>query len=1068
MPVSKAEPRPARGRPPRDAADFSALNRALSELSGMGAKAIPSDFLLRLSGEMDDAPGPTVKFRERTTALDAPQQVSYCYACISRRASAVGSARWYLAKPDGDRVDIEKVDEGLRGILTQPNKLMTFSDLMEAVVWNLDIAGNAYLAWEASNGRAASRGRPDTLWPLRPDWMKIDGGGTAADVVTQFIYRVNNRDVPFKPEDIAWFRYYWPGETRYGMGIVQAMARTLTLDTYATESNLRLFQQGLQIAGAFVTPDKVSPDAVKRLKESVDQRHKGVGRSHRPLVLSEGMDFKQMQFAPKDVEFLEMMKFTRENVCSAFGVPPALVGILEFANYANMDAQERFFFKWTLDALLRKFAGVVTQNIVRKYDDELLFRFESVVPSELAMKAPAWAAMLDRGVMTPNEVREEMAMPPRADGDFFYQPIQMLTVGEGQKIVQAVEIVRPAAKALTGGGEKAAEAQPAPAPRDAVAEMMAALRKFLRKQGDRVAANFGRMADPETFGKVLEPPADPNLFGDYQRARHLKAQQGVNIVWALTDWERDDEVLAADLKDSVSAGFADAGESAMAAMGFELGFDVLNEEALAFSQQYPIRLAHAINEETRTGLMEAIQAGIREGEGIPKIEARLNQAYDYAEGYRAERIARTEVMRAENRGTLEAWRQQGVKSKQWMTFEDDRTCEICRDLDGTAIPADGDFFQSDFAGGSSPPAHPNCRCRMVPSVGAEMAARQELQGKGVGFGFDCYGCDAKTLSDKAVKAWGAHVAKRTPKATARYEERARALARLRGKKKFTSMAKDRDADYMMARNARRAKAIAAWQEQRGISEGARLATLRAQMTTEIESRDAAAMLLREKPADLVGLDKALDRAATDGEVREYFAWRHGLDVYPTDLAKRDLLAKIDAALIGVPDELRSPLNGVQMVANAKGERGAGLNESYAFPMGNDGRGQVLFAEADLDLDFAYMPTHELAHALTGSRGLFSEEFEVNFLPWATARHDVDQALITPHGYAQARKAHAAGLSAEREEWAAAQEDWAINLCDALGIRSKRSPQPCPWETRQKVGEVLGIPTPARMPEGWVP
>ena len=89
--------------------------------------------------------------------------------------------------------------------------------------------------------------------------------------------------------------------------------------------------------------------------------------------------------------------------------------------------------------------------------------------------------------------------------------------------------------------------------------------------------------------------------------------------------------------------------------------------------------------------------------------------------YRAEMIARTEILRAANEGRNEAWRQgiqegfinPGVK-KYWSVEIDGRECEICVAIgdqydEDNAIPITEEFPDGD------PPLHPMCRCDVLLS-----------------------------------------------------------------------------------------------------------------------------------------------------------------------------------------------------------------------------------------------------------------------------------------------------------------------------------------------------------------
>lgn len=83
---------------------------------------------------------------------------------------------------------------------------------------------------------------------------------------------------------------------------------------------------------------------------------------------------------------------------------------------------------------------------------------------------------------------------------------------------------------------------------------------------------------------------------------------------------------------------------------------------------------------------------------------------------RAAAISRTETAHALNYGLRESWRQaerQGAlppgTKKKWLRFEDERSSEICEELENhEPIGLDEDFNGGGFVG-QGPPAHPNCR-----------------------------------------------------------------------------------------------------------------------------------------------------------------------------------------------------------------------------------------------------------------------------------------------------------------------------------------------------------------------
>lgn len=78
------------------------------------------------------------------------------------------------------------------------------------------------------------------------------------------------------------------------------------------------------------------------------------------------------------------------------------------------------------------------------------------------------------------------------------------------------------------------------------------------------------------------------------------------------------------------------------------------------------------------------------------------------ERYKLERIARTEMMRAYNAATLDRYLMSGLKTKAWSAAHD--ACFDCIPLNEEEV-----LIGNPFSNGlMMPPAHPNCRCSLIP------------------------------------------------------------------------------------------------------------------------------------------------------------------------------------------------------------------------------------------------------------------------------------------------------------------------------------------------------------------
>lgn len=142
----------------------------------------------------------------------------------------------------------------------------------------------------------------------------------------------------------------------------------------------------------------------------------------------------------------------------------------------------------------------------------------------------------------------------------------------------------------------------------------------------------------------------------------------------------------------------------------ELIPSLLNQKALEWLRTHIGWAAAQTTETMSQDLANALGAGFDVGESINQIAARIQQVFTDASNYRAQMIARTEILGASNQGNILGYKESGVNRVEWLTARDERTCEICQPMDGD-IENIGDEPPLPFS------THPNCRCLWIPVVG---------------------------------------------------------------------------------------------------------------------------------------------------------------------------------------------------------------------------------------------------------------------------------------------------------------------------------------------------------------
>lgn len=115
----------------------------------------------------------------------------------------------------------------------------------------------------------------------------------------------------------------------------------------------------------------------------------------------------------------------------------------------------------------------------------------------------------------------------------------------------------------------------------------------------------------------------------------------------------------------------------------------------------------------------ALAEGVAAGEGTDQLARRVADSYDLFGRYRAERIARTEVVGASNLGSRAGAESTGLRLvHEWLSTRDDRTRDIHMDVDGQkqamadpyTVSGEELMFPGDGSLGASAENLINCRC----------------------------------------------------------------------------------------------------------------------------------------------------------------------------------------------------------------------------------------------------------------------------------------------------------------------------------------------------------------------
>ena len=250
----------------------------------------------------------------QSVGLDAAMQVSTVWACVKLLAETISSLPLFLYRSDdnGQRT-LARDDDLYRVLHDMPNRRQTAQEFWEYMLVNLFLRGNCY-----ARIRRNSQGRVVALWPLSADQIEVkvlDDGSVA------YLYSVDSMRVIFPEAEILHIRGM--GNDVVGMSPLDYMRASVSL-ALRTQSHLnKTYNKNARRHGILMRDSVLTDQQRMALKKNFGDI--ATGGEKELYILEAGFKFEPLGMTPADLQLLESMRNSVEDLCRWFGVPSVLV-----------------------------------------------------------------------------------------------------------------------------------------------------------------------------------------------------------------------------------------------------------------------------------------------------------------------------------------------------------------------------------------------------------------------------------------------------------------------------------------------------------------------------------------------------------------------------------------------------------------------------------------------------------------------------------------------------------------------------------------------------------------------
>lgn len=333
-------------------------------------------------------------------------------------SETIGSLPCKVYRETKDGKEAAKDHSAYRIVHRRANEWTGAGELRMALTHDALIHGNGF----AKVVRYPDDGRPFELHRLKPGTVTILEDKLTGAPVYRVSEDAGTTDYPHT-EILHVPSFLGTSPIAFGK---EAIGLAAILERHGAQ----FFGSGARPTGIFTNEGKViSGDEAKGMKTIVnilkDFRKWKDSANGDPLVIDGGWKYEAQTMASTDAQFIENRTFQLAEIARVFGVPPHLIFDLNRATWGNAETMGASFLQLCLRPWLDRWQDAyATVLLTEDEQDAAYFEFvvDDLLRADAAARTANMTALVTNRIMTPNEVRAILNLPPLPGGDDLTNP----------------------------------------------------------------------------------------------------------------------------------------------------------------------------------------------------------------------------------------------------------------------------------------------------------------------------------------------------------------------------------------------------------------------------------------------------------------------------------------------------------------------------------------------------------------------------------------------------------------------------------------------------------------------
>jgi HK97 family phage portal protein len=361
------------------------------------------------TGTQVSVPGAPLIADTSSVGVDGALQISTVWACIDRRATTVASLPFFAYEQVNGEKTLARKSRLYQILHDSPNSRMTPFEFWRAMLMNHDLRGNAY----ARIDRDAS-GEAVAMWPMPADQVEakvLDDGSMV------YLYSFGNDIAVLAAENVLHLKNLGNGTT--GLAKLEFMRATTDEAAKSQGAASKLFGSGGKPTGVLMLDKVLSAEQRKAVQERFAEM--AAGSTARLYVLEANMKYEQLSMSPADQQLLETRKFSVEEICRWFDVPPVLIHHSNVTAWGSgVEQLVQGFYTLAIRPMLINIEQATRKRLMtpkQRATMAIELSFDALMRANPKDRAEIYAKNVQNGVMSRAEVRQLEGWPKIAGSE---------------------------------------------------------------------------------------------------------------------------------------------------------------------------------------------------------------------------------------------------------------------------------------------------------------------------------------------------------------------------------------------------------------------------------------------------------------------------------------------------------------------------------------------------------------------------------------------------------------------------------------------------------------------------